>query len=412
MEIRALLSAMGRSKTGPALVAAQIALTLAVLVNVTYMIQQRLADAGRPTGLDLANTFWVDARTTAPADNHAAQVKADLAYFSSLPGVVAASIISTVPQTMSESDLTFSADPAVVQRPGGGEVALIYTGSEGLIDALGLKLIAGRNFSPGAVQPPLQDGTATMAHWAPEMIITQALADKLFPGGRALGKTVHAGFINKPAVVVGIVGLMRANPFPLQDDSYAIQDVLVPIIPSGPNVRYVIRAAPGRRDAIMARVEKEFADLQPGRFINRMEALEHTAERSRSGYRASVIILGVAAFFVLLVTVVGIVGLAAYNVASRTKQLGTRRALGATKFHILRYFLVENWITTTSGVVLGCVLGLAAGIEVSRQFQTPRLPLYYLAGGVLLMWLVGLLAVLLPARRAASIPPATATRTV
>jgi putative ABC transport system permease protein len=244
------------------------------------------------------------------------------------------------------------------------------------------------------------------------MIITRALALKLFKDGQALGKTVHAGLINKPAVVVGIVELMRGNPYPAEYDQFALQDVFVPIIPAGPDSSYLIRATPGRRDAVMARVDKELADLQPGRYINRMETLEHTAASSRSNYRASVIILGVAAFFVLLVTVVGIVGLAAYNVASRTKQLGTRRAVGATRFHILRYFLVENWITTTGGVVLGCALALAAGLEISQMFHTPRLPLYYLAGGVLLLWLVGLAAVLSPALRAASIPPATATRTV
>jgi putative ABC transport system permease protein len=110
--------------------------------------------------------------------------------------------------------------------------------------------------------------------------------------------------------------------------------------------------------------------------------------------------------------VVGIVGLAAFNVATRTKQLGTRRAIGARKFHIVRYFLVENWLITTGGVVLGCILALAAGVEVSRIYFMPRLPLYYLVGGVLLLWIVGLLAVLVPALRAASISPAVATRTV
>jgi putative ABC transport system permease protein len=106
------------------------------------------------------------------------------------------------------------------------------------------------------------------------------------------------------------------------------------------------------------------------------------------------------------------VGLDAFNVATRTKQLGTRRALGARKSHILRYFLVENWLITTGGVILGCILALAAGVQLSRMSQMPRLPLYYLVGGVLLLWIVGVLAVLVPALRAASISPAVATRTV
>jgi putative ABC transport system permease protein len=162
----------------------------------------------------------------------------------------------------------------------------------------------------------------------------------------------------------------------------------------------------------MAEVDKSFADLQPGRFVERMEAYDRTAADSREGYRASAIILSVATFFVVLVTVVGIVGLAAFTVATRTKQLGTRRAVGARKYHILRYFIVENWIITTGGVVVGCILALGAGVQLSRMYLIPRLPLYYLVGGVLLMWIVGLLAVMVPALRAASISPAVATRTV
>jgi putative ABC transport system permease protein len=127
---------------------------------------------------------------------------------------------------------------------------------------------------------------------------------------------------------------------------------------------------------------------------------------------ASAVILAAVAVFVLTVTVIGIVGLAAFSITTRTKQLGTRRAIGARKFHILRYFLVENWLITTGGAVVGCTLALAAGLQLGRVYQMPRLPLYYLVGGVLLMWVVGLLAVLVPALRAASISPAIATRTV
>jgi putative ABC transport system permease protein len=115
---------------------------------------------------------------------------------------------------------------------------------------------------------------------------------------------------------------------------------------------------------------------------------------------------------VLAVTVVGISGLAAFNVTTRTKQLGIRRAIGARRFHIFRYFLIENWIITTCGTVLGCMLALAAGMAMSSMYEMPRPPLYYMVGGVLLLWIVGLLAVLVPARRAAAISPAIATRTV
>src|SRR5262245_38559029 len=109
---------------------------------------------------------------------------------------------------------------------------------------------------------------------------------------------------------------------------------------------------------------------------------------------------------------VGIAGLAAFNVTTRTKQLGTRRAIGARKFHILRYFVVENWLITTVGALLGCALALIVGLKLGEMYMMPRLPLFYLVAGVLGLWTLGLLAVLVPARRAASISPATATRMV
>jgi putative ABC transport system permease protein len=241
------------------------------------------------------------------------------------------------------------------------------------------------------------------------MILTRTMAHELFPHSSALGRTVYAGLVNKPAVVVGIVDVMRVRPIPPQLDKLAQQIVLVPIATAG---TYVVRAAPGRRAEVMRKVEQELGDREPNRFISRIEAYDVTASRTRTGYRASIIILAVVAALVLAVTVVGIVGLAAYNVASRTKQLGTRRALGAQRFHIVRYFLLENWLTTTAGVLLGCVAALGGGVWLARIYQTPQLPLYYLAGGVLLLWLVGLGAVLMPARRGARVSPAVATRTV
>lgn len=410
MEIRALLSAMAASKIGPLLVAAQVAVSLAVIVNLTYVIEQRLAAAERPTGLDLRDMFWVRTQPSSPDYNYAAAVKADLAYLNALPGCIAATAADPLPQTLSSFRFALTLRPPGAAGPVGGVDANMYLGTERFIQAMGLRLIAGRNFSPDSVTGPEPDMMTVFSHWAPEVIVTRSLASRLFPGGHALGKTVY--LMDKPAVIVGIVGLMRANPLPPLEDLLATQVAIVPMIPPGPDGTYVVRTQPGRRDELMARIGKEFAGLQPGRFISRMEAYDTTAAQVRQGDRASALILGTVAITVLLVTVVGILGLAAFNVVTRTKQLGIRRALGARRFHILRYFLVESWITMTAGVSVGCILAVAAGVEVSRVYQLARLPLYYLAGGVLLMWAVGLIAVLVPALRAASVSPAVATRTV
>jgi putative ABC transport system permease protein len=411
METRAMLSAMWRSRTGPILVAAQVAITLAVLVNVAYIIQMRLVNIAEPTGMDVDNIFWLVSQSYAPEYNHAAAVQADLDYLQSLPGVVAAATTTNVPQGGGTSSLPFATDPSVVEK-GGGQPAVIFFGSAKYIETLGLKLVAGRTFDPAAVSPPAKDFREMMGNWGAEVVITKNLADKLWPKGDALGKIVHVGLVNKASTVVGIVDFMQHQPAMGSIAEFLRTIVIVPAVGPGPNAVYMVRTEPGRRDATMARVEKELADLQPGRYLSSMESLENTARRTRNGLRTSVFTLGTVAVFVLVVTMVGIVGLAAFTVATRTKQLGTRRAIGATKFHILRYFLVENWLITSVGAALGCALALAVGVKLSLMYQMPRLPLLYLVGGVVVLWALGLLAVLIPARRAASISPAVATRTV
>ena len=117
-----------------------------------------------------------------------------------------------------------------------------------------------------------------------------------------------------------------------------------------------------------------------------------------------VALLGVTAF--------GIVGLASFWVAQRRKQIGIRRALGATRADILRYFQTENFLIVTFGIVLGVVLAIGINLLLMKFFEVPRLPLWYLPVGVVVLWLLGQLAVLVPALRAAAVPPVVATRSV
>ncbi len=410
MEIRALLSAMWRSRVGPVLVAAQVAVTLAVVVNVSYIVQTRLETISQSTGLDTDNIFWVVSVAYTPEFNRVAAIPADVAWLQSLPGVVAAANSSIVPQGFNTSTFGFAADPTVLEK-GGGEPAVLYLGTAQLAQSFGVKLIAGRAFDP-AVVPPASPADGVQPEWGPEAIITKNIADKLFPKADALGKTLYIGVVNKSMTVVGIIEHMQHQPRMGPFSEIARTVVMVPMTAGGSRSLYIVRTQPGRRAAVMARVEKEFADQQPGRYISAMESLTNSAEQQRRGMKTSTVTLSIVAAFVVLVTIVGIVGLAAFTVAARTKQLGTRRALGATKFHILRYFLVENWLITSVGAFIGCALALAVGIKLSTMYRMPQLPLLYLVGGVAALWLLGLLAVWLPARRAASISPATATRTV
>jgi putative ABC transport system permease protein len=114
----------------------------------------------------------------------------------------------------------------------------------------------------------------------------------------------------------------------------------------------------------------------------------------------------------VVITALGIVGVTAMSVAERTKQIGTRRALGATRGDILRYFLAENWIATTAGLVLGVLGAYGLNLFLLSRVSDVKLPWQLVAAGMLLLWTNGLLSTIPPALRASLVPPSTATRSV
>jgi putative ABC transport system permease protein len=108
----------------------------------------------------------------------------------------------------------------------------------------------------------------------------------------------------------------------------------------------------------------------------------------------------------------GIVGLASFWVAQRNRSIGVRRALGATRNNILRYFQTENFLLTTMGIAVGMVLAYSINLFLIVHYELPRMPIAYFPIGAILLWCLGQAAVLGPALRAAAVPPVVATRSV
>lgn len=115
---------------------------------------------------------------------------------------------------------------------------------------------------------------------------------------------------------------------------------------------------------------------------------------------------------ILAVTCLGIFGLTAFNVSTRTKQIGTMRAVGARKRDVITYFMTENAMILAAGILLGCILALGVGSWLSSAYDLPRLDLTYLALGVAVLAAIGQLAAWHPARRAAAVSPSVATQTI
>lgn len=401
MEIRPILSAMLRNKTGALLVGLQIALTLAVAANAVSIIMQRIEKMNRPTGMDTANTFFVQSFGFGPKYDHKATVQRDLEMIRSLPGVVAAAALSGIPLSGSGMSATFGAeaDPRTVTIE-----ANFYRADEHALAALGVQLAEGRFFRKEEVEY-LEMSTS---RFAPVVVMTRDMARALFGDEPALGKQVHDG-LGQSATVVGIIDHMLGA---WVDWDKLTQIVFVPEVQYGPVARYAIRAEPGQRDALMAEVEQRLSSADVPRAITMVRSQEHFIARSYRADSRMVAFLGVIVALIFIVTALGIVGLASFHVGIRTKQIGTRRAVGARKIDIIRYFMVENLLLTVGGVAIGALLAFGFGEWLSRMYSLPPLSPVYIVGGIALLAVLGQLAVLVPALKAAAIPPAIATRTV
>jgi putative ABC transport system permease protein len=223
-----------------------------------------------------------------------------------------------------------------------------------------------------------------------------------------LGKTFYNG-LSEPTVIVGVIEHMH-GAWVGWDKLDNV--VLFPRLKDGPSSIYLVRSEPGRRDAVMRDIEAKLGDSNAGRLLRWVRPFDYFIHQSYLDDRNMAIFLVSVTSALLAITALGIFGLATFNVSTRIRQIGTRRAVGARKLDIVRHFLVENWMVTTAGIVAGCGAALGIGYWISVKYELPRLDLYYLVGGVLVIWLIGLAAALQPARRASGISPAVASRTV
>ncbi len=401
MDIKPILSSLRRSPTGAILVSLQIALALAIVVNSLFIIMQRFEKVNRDPGIDVPNIFFVGWVPATDKFQGEVTIREDLAVLRSLPGVVAATVVNAVPLSGGGSSTSMYTEPNEKGRR--GDMNYFQVDEQGL-DTFGVKLAEGRNFDATMVTKPARNSSTSPSG----ILVTRDVARDMFPGESALGKTIYTG-TSQPVTIMGIIDHMHGS-WPGWDKVGNV--ALFPVISDETFARYMVRARPGQRDSVMKAAEDALSKVDNGRVILRVRSQEYVAATTYADDRAMATYLGVVIALLLGISALGIFGLAAFNVSTRTKQIGTRRAVGARRSDILRYFLVENWLITTAGVVVGCVLALLLGYWLSTTFELPRLKLYYLVVGVGVLWVVSLVAALRPARRASMVSPAIATRTV
>jgi putative ABC transport system permease protein len=403
MKSRSARFAIYRKKFGAMLIAVQIAVTLAILSNALTLVVDRLSWSARLTGIDEANIFFIYATSVDKPPNSAAIQSSDLALLRSLPGVANAYATNSYPLEGGGWSMTADLEPD--QKTPSAHISY-YFADEQALGTLGVKLIAGRNFEASEIL----DRDGKTAPPATAIIITRALARRLFPRGDALGKSLYTES-KDPSPIVGVIDRLQ-GPFVAATgfmSTFTENSVLAPFRPLGDSSTYVVRTQPEKLNETLKVAQNKLEGTNGSRIISAHSMAEVRASAYRSN-RGLTLILGAVALVLVAVTSFGMAGLTSYWVAERRRQIGIRRALGATRLAILRLFQRENLLIASSGVLVGTLFALALNSWLVGRFEMVRLDPVYLMGSGIFLLLLGQIAVLWPAVRAAQVPPALAIR--
>lgn len=404
MDFPAIFASVRRSPAGAVLIIVQVALTLSILLNAAGIVQQHVQRMRSDSGVDEPNVFSLVNRWVGQPPDFAARVARDLALLRAMPGVQAAVSTNGVPLSNRGWGVNIDTKPVDPQRQGTLTRTQIYFLDEQGAEALGLRMLAGRWFSPEDTVPADDPDAAGVT------VLTHALASRLFPDGEALGRQVYTA--ERPFTVVGIAENLQISApgqpnIAMDATSYSVmmpQRMAMPVVNN-----YIVRTRPGSLEATLKAAEKGLREADPMRVITRLETFTETRFNTYRANRTLAVVLLAVSALLILVTALGITGLASYWVAQRQRMIGVRRALGARRQDILAYFHGENLLIVGTGAALGVALAITLN-SLLLASGVPRISTDWLWGCTLAVLLLGQLAVLAPAVRAARVAPALAIR--
>ena len=355
----------------------------------------------RPSGFDDEHLIMVSANNYGQAFEDEEYVRtvvdADTEALRNLPGVLAASHTHFVPWRGGGSS-------GELQVLGGGPKkhrTQTYSADPGIFETLGVEILEGRALDD-------TDFAADPEGDQFNVVVSRELATLVFPDGDALGQSIFFSDPETSFVIVGIFGEFF-NPYGWPIGDYA---VLFPARSAdAAGHRFLVRAEPGQLDEVFGSIEGTLAAIDGERAFT-LRTITEIKTAYHSGSQMMIKNLNLLMVVLLVVTALGIIGLTSFSVTERRRQIGTRRALGATKADVVRYFLIENWMVTTLGVVVGILLAVALNSLLLTVVAGATLAWEILVGGVVLLWLLGIGATLGPALKAARVPPALATQNV
>ncbi len=387
-----------RNRTRSVLVVLESAVAVVLLIGAGLLVRSLIQLQNVSPGFDPQNILTM--RVDLPREKYSTPDKAGR-FFSelesrigSLPGVENVGFISELPLSGQPNDMPYTVEgrpPVSIDQAFDDDFRRVNTQ---YFRAMRIPLLRGRNFTEQEVRES-----------AKVVIISDLLAQRVFPNEEPIGKRLILAMANLPFEIIGIVGDIRhrgleSTPFPAM------------YLPTNqtPGTNIVVRTQ-GDSANLAGAVRQEVRAIDPDQPVAAVRTMNEWMDTAVAGPRYRTALLVLFAFVALVLASTGIYGVLSYSVSQRTHEIGVRMALGAKRSDVMR-LVVRQGMTL---VVIGVGLGVVGAIALTRVMSTllfgvtAKDPLTYAAVGTLLL-LVAFVACYLPARRATKVDPLVALR--
>lgn len=407
LQVRPILTALRSHKAAVTLLIFEIALTMAVLGNLVFVVYSGIQRSYVPTGVAENQIGVIQSIGVIGADSDVT-VGGNLAALQAVPGVESAAFGG--PPLWGGSRTPVFRDAGFQHR---AAEAYGFVGSQGLSRTLGLHVVQGHDFDDSELPSFASIFIKRTKDVVVPVLITRSLARKLYGSASPLGHMLYAAIYGNSLSmrVIGVVDHLRGEITGKVGDDYSIVTEFQ-MSQAQLGGGFMIRARHDELAKVLRAAAGALGANDPGHVQAQTFTFPEYRERYFRGDLAIGRMLTGILLILIIVTALGVFGLTSFWVQQRRRQIGMRRALGATRGDILRYFQMENLLIVSAGVLLGVACTYALNLALMLHFDLPRLPWVYFCVGAVALWLLGQLAVLGPALRASHVPPVVATRSV
>jgi len=391
---------------GSLLASGQIALSLMLLVGTGLLVRSLIQAMAVPAGFDAHRVTTVRVAIPSRWFNDFPNVTRTqdriIASLSQIPGVEAVGLSTVTPMTSAIPIATLFIQGAGGDAESARPLSYFFSVSPGFFPAMGVPILSGRPFDARDNDPNTGE----------TVIIDRRLAERYFAGESPIGRHIAA---NRPPVKaedwLTIIGVAQTAHFAGLDDVKDVPFIYLPIQKEGTLGNSFFVRSPRPAEELIPVIRAKILAVAPGLPVYQTGALDFFVERSLENRRGVLTLLGAFALVALVLSAVGIYGVLAYDVSKRTREIGIRGALGASRGRILRLILRQGLRQTALGLAAGLIGAYFLGrLMAGLLFQVAPSDPFTLGVISLLLLGVGLLSSLWPARRAARIDPGIALR--